>query len=196
MLQAGTGRSTSSHPLDRPLSRRPGEVSLAAFTLLFSELVQLHQVRSSSVPEFEAALCDAGRQVGSRALQVHWIREGKKTRETRILGILQFLSSTIWPGLFNKKADSLERGVSSKSEYMIHDANPLPTVFCEVPRSLGGMNPNAFVSGIIQGVLETAGFGCDVTAHRADEGGSGTRTVFLVNFHDDVVERDEMLEGR
>ena len=77
---------------------------------------------------------------------------------------------------------------------MVHDSNPLPTVFCEVPASLGSMNPNAFVSGIIQGVLETAGFPCAVTAHRAEEG--GTKTVFLVNFDREVVERDEMLEGR
>ena len=71
--------------------------------------VQLHQSLSSSVTEFESALNDAGRSVGSKALQVHWVRDGHKKRETRILGILQFLSSTVWPSLFSKKADSLER---------------------------------------------------------------------------------------
>ncbi|GMH68183.1 hypothetical protein TrLO_g10130 [Triparma laevis f. longispina] len=189
MLQSSS-TSRSSHPLDRPLHRRAvtgSEVSLSAFVLLFGELVQLHQTTSSSVPEFEAALSKSGWEVGSRT---YLMNANVKVREIRVLGVLQFLSSNVWMSLFNKKADSLEKSLNSESEYMIHDSNPLPTIFCEVPKTLGSFNPSSFVAGIIKGALETAGFGCEVTAHRVEEG-EGNRTVFLVNFCREVMEREE-----
>ncbi|GMH51619.1 hypothetical protein TrVE_jg3984 [Triparma verrucosa] len=188
MLQSSSPRT--SHPLDLPLPRRPGEVSLSAFTLLFSELVQLHQTSASSVSDFESLLSKSGWEVGSRTYLMSSQVQGGKNREIRVLGVLQFLSSTIWTSLFNKKADSLEKSLNSSSEYMIHDSNPLPTIFCEVPSSLSSFNPASFVSGIVKGALETAGFGCEVTAHRVDEG-EGNRTVFLVNFCREVMEREE-----
>mmetsp|Transcript_19708 Transcript_19708/g.36660 ORF Transcript_19708/g.36660 Transcript_19708/m.36660 type:complete len:191 (-) Transcript_19708:50-622(-) len=187
MLQSSSPRT--SHPLDLPLPRRPGEVSLSAFALLFSELVQLHQTSASSVSDFESLLSKSGWEVGSRTYLMSSQVQGGKNREIRVLGVLQFLSSTIWTSLFNKKADSLEKSLNSPSEYMIHDSNPLPSIFCEVPPSLSSFNPNSFVSGIVKGALETAGFGCEVTAHGVEEGGG--RTVFLVDFCREVMEREE-----
>ena len=107
MLQSSSPRT--SHPLDLPLPRRPGEVSLSAFALLFSELVQLHQTSASSVSDFESLLSKSGWEVGSRTYLMSSQVQGGKNREIRVLGVLQFLSSTIWTSLFNKKADSLEK---------------------------------------------------------------------------------------
>ena len=54
--------------LDKSLSRGKQEVSLAAFSLLFSEMVQYCQSRSSTVPELQGKLHELGFQVGSRIL--------------------------------------------------------------------------------------------------------------------------------
>lgn len=47
-----SGRTKSSI-LDKPLSKGKGEVSLAFYSLLFSEMVQYCQNRAHSVPELQ-----------------------------------------------------------------------------------------------------------------------------------------------
>ena len=56
--------------LDKSLSRGKQEVSLSAFALLFSEMVQYAQSRSSTVPELQQKLHDLGWQVGARMLDL------------------------------------------------------------------------------------------------------------------------------
>ena len=48
--------------LDKSLSRGKQEVSLTAFALLFSEMVQYCQTRSNTVPELQQKLHDLGFQ--------------------------------------------------------------------------------------------------------------------------------------
>ena len=50
--------------LDKSLSRGKQEVSLTAFALLFSEMVQYCQTRSNTVPELQQKLHDLGFQAG------------------------------------------------------------------------------------------------------------------------------------
>ncbi|NXQ99002.1 TPPC5 protein, partial [Sagittarius serpentarius] len=54
--------------LERALGRPRSEVSLSAFALLFSELVQYCQNRVYSVAELQAKLARLGHQVGLRVL--------------------------------------------------------------------------------------------------------------------------------
>ena len=52
----------------------PQEVSLTAFALLFSEMVQYCQTRSNTVPELQQKLHDLGFQAGFCVSEVHDLR--------------------------------------------------------------------------------------------------------------------------
>jgi trafficking protein particle complex subunit 5 len=138
--------NTASSILDRPLGRpnvggRGGEapttaVSLSMFAYLFSELVQYYQNRVDSISELERRLESSGYSVGLRVLELLAIRGtgGNMTRagltsdyrrETKLMNILQFISTTVWKSLFHKPADSLERSIDHADEYMIVDYAPI-----------------------------------------------------------------------
>ena len=71
----------------------------------------------------------------------------------------------MWKALFGKAADSLERSIDHADEFMIVDYEPITSTFISVPSDLGQLSPDAYISGIISGVLEGAGFNSRVTAH-------------------------------
>jgi trafficking protein particle complex subunit 5 len=48
-----TASQLKMSPMDKPLSRGKGEVSLSAYALLFSEIVQYCQNRVYTVPELQ-----------------------------------------------------------------------------------------------------------------------------------------------
>lgn len=128
------------------------------------------------------------------------------------MSILQFISTSVWKHLFGKGADSLERSIDNADEYMIFDNNPITSTFLSSHR----ISADAFISGIVAGVLEGAGFTARVSAHSlsADEGDVGNssykgsvnvvpdlpkrkdKAVFLVKFSEKVLERDAALENR
>ena len=82
-------------------------MSLSAFSFLFSELVQYHRTRASSIAELEQKLSEAGEGVGSRMLEVLAHREKSNRREIRLRDP-QFINTNVWRCLFGKVADSLE----------------------------------------------------------------------------------------
>lgn len=77
--------------LERPLSRPKTEVSVSAFALLFSEVVQYCQSRVYSVSELQARLAGLGQRVGGSLLDVLVLREKSGKRETKVLNILLFI---------------------------------------------------------------------------------------------------------
>lgn len=86
--------------LERPLSRPKTEVSVSAFALLFSEVVQYCQSRVYSVTELQARLAELGQRVGASLLDVLVLREKNGKRETKVLNILLFIKvHTHWPVL-------------------------------------------------------------------------------------------------
>ena len=90
------------------------------------------------------------------------------------MNILQFVSASVWKSLFGKNADSLERSVENGDEFMIIDYEPLTSTYCSVPPDLGQLSADAYISGIICGVLHGAGFDARVTAHNValEDGGN------------------------
>mmetsp|Transcript_15167 Transcript_15167/g.22361 ORF Transcript_15167/g.22361 Transcript_15167/m.22361 type:complete len:227 (+) Transcript_15167:239-919(+) len=219
--------SRQAHLLDRPLGRQAGSrggsdsgyVSLSAFALLYSELVQYHQSRVASISELERRLESAGYGVGLKVLEMLAFRARESKRETRLMSILQFVSSSVWKSLFGKAADSLERSIDHADEYMIVDYEPVTSTYVSVPPDLGQLSVDAYISGIIAGVLEGSGFPARVTAHSVQveegeynpsgglggssagktAGGNGNgggglqrkdKAVFLVKFSKEVLARD------
>lgn len=203
MSRQPSSSSSSSSILDRPIAKqRTDQVSLSAFSYLYSELVQYHQSRVSNISELEDKLVGSGYGVGFKVLELLAYRSRESKRETRIMSILQFVSSTVWKTLFGRPADSLERSIDHADEYMIFDYNPITSNFVSIHQS----SADAYVSGIIAGVLEGAGFTARVTAHTVDVEEGETRNgfvglpnrkdkaVFLVKFAPNVLERDAALE--
>uniref|UniRef100_A0A6V1NSM5 Trafficking protein particle complex subunit n=1 Tax=Heterosigma akashiwo TaxID=2829 RepID=A0A6V1NSM5_HETAK len=178
--------------LDRPVPKINKEVSLSAFSFLFSEMVQYNQNRVMSISDLEKRLEEVGYRVGLRVLELLGHRERAQRRRVRLLPTLQFVSTNVWKYLFGKQADSLERSTENEDEYMIHEAEPLPNAFISVPPDLGHLNCAAFTAGVVAGALDGASFPARVTAHGvAVEGGPRReKTVFLVKFDREVVDRE------
>jgi len=127
------------------------------------------------------------------------------------MSILHFVSSSVWKALFGKAADSLERSIDHADEFMIVDYEPITSTFVSVPSDFGQLSVDAYISGIIAGVLDGAGFTARVTAHSVtmEEGEKPVSTsssaastplprkekaVFLVKFAQEVLARDAALE--
>jgi hypothetical protein len=127
------------------------------------------------------------------------------------MNVLQFVSTQIWKSLFGKPADSLERSIDNADEFMIVDYEPLTSTYVSVPSDFGQLSVDAFMSGIIAGVLSGAGFTARVTAHsvKLEEGdhppynnhnnSTGLpprrdKAVFLVKFSTEVLERDAAMD--
>ncbi|RZC32520.1 TRAPP domain containing protein [Asbolus verrucosus] len=169
-----TGRNKTSI-LDKPLSRGKGEVSLSCFALLFSEVVQLHEL---------------GRKVGVKLIDLYFLRERNGKREIKLLNILLFVKSTLWKALFGREADKLEHSNDDENTYYLMEKEPLVNRFISVPRDKSSLNCAVFIAGIIEAVLTGTGFTAKVTAHWHKG------TTYMVKFDDAVVSRDKQLEER
>ncbi|KAF2666664.1 TRAPP I complex [Microthyrium microscopicum] len=199
---------------DRNLNRtRNAELSRAAFAFLFIEMINYAQRQVKGITDLEKRLNNQGYPLGLKLLDLLLSRSSTPgqpptTRPTRLLSLLQFITTTLWKALFGRPADALERSAASPAEYMISDNEPLVNTFVSVPREMSQLNCAAYVAGVVEGVCDGAGFRTvSVSAHWTgnEDGGSGAagggrekvmwpgKTVFLIRFAKEVLEREEML---
>eukprot|EP01036_Dinobryon_divergens_P030364 gene30364-39597_t len=194
-------QSNSNNILDKNLIRPKFEVSLSAFSFLFSELVQYNQNRVDSIHDLEKKLESSGYSIGTRVVELVSCRDHCTRRETRVVTMLQYIQNVIWKYLFNKAADNLERSTENDDEYMIHEHSPITNAFVSVPADMGQLNCAAFIAGILAGILDAAKFSAKVTAHLVPAGEGSTpgsslsadRTVFLIKFSSEVMSRERKL---
>ncbi|KAF2197134.1 trafficking protein particle complex subunit 5 [Delitschia confertaspora ATCC 74209] len=193
---------------DRNLNRsKNAELSRAAFAYLFVEMISYAQKRVKGIADLEKRLNTQGYPLGLRLLDLLLTRTANplsSIRPTRILPLLQFIAQTLWRHLFGRPADALERSESDPGQYMLYDNEPLVNQYISTPREMSQLNCAAYVAGIIEGVCDGAGFATEgVTAHSVggeSEGGDKTeremwpgRTVFLIQFKKEVLEREEIM---
>ncbi|XP_053604677.1 trafficking protein particle complex subunit 5 [Plodia interpunctella] len=184
-----SNRSKSSI-LDKPLSKGKGEISLSVYALLFSEIVQYCQNRSHSIQELQTKLSDIGQDVGTRLLDLYFVRERNSKREIKLLNMLLFVKSTLWKALFGKEADKLEHANDDERTYYIIEKDALVNKYISVPKDKGSLNCAIFNAGIIEAVLTKSGFPAKVTAHWHKG------TTYMVKFEDSVISRDKSLDDR
>ncbi|AET39570.1 TRAPP subunit TRS31 Ecym_4534 [Eremothecium cymbalariae DBVPG len=182
------------------------QVSLSAFTFLFQEMVAQQRDSSKTVVEIEGKLNALGYTIGIRLIELLNFRESvpakvsqsdsqdsvassipnMKKRPLKILDILQYIHSNLWKYLFDKPSDDLVKSSERDNEYMIVDNEPQWTQFIYGT----SIQCESFTGGIIEGVLDHAGFPCRVTVHTDPEGVFDQRTVYLIQFRKQVVERE------
>ncbi|XP_069024218.1 trafficking protein particle complex subunit 5 [Embiotoca jacksoni] len=176
--------------LERPLSRSKTEVSVSAFALLFSEVVQYCQSRVYSVSELQARLAALGQQVGASLLDVLVLREKNGKRETKLLNILLFIKVSVWGALFGKEADKLEQANDDDKTYYIIEKESLVNTYISIPKENSTLNCAAFTGGIVEAILAHSGFPAKVTVHWHKG------TTLMIKFDELVIARDKALEGR
>lgn len=85
---------------------------------------------------------------------------------------------------------------------MITDNEPVVNKWISVPKEMNQLNCAAFVAGIVEGVCDGAGFWAKVSAHSVGEQEEGAsaggemwpeKTVFLIKFREEVMEREDIL---
>lgn len=148
-----------------------------------------------------------GYRVGQRVLELIVWREKNSRRETRILGILQFIHSVVWKTLFGKPADSLEKSRENDDECtpqrpfiqadvdMVHDNAPMITKFISIPQSMSQLNCGAFLAGIIEAILDSTMFFTEkVTAHSTGDETAPQRCTILIKFTREVIDREALLK--
>ncbi|ODA79172.1 hypothetical protein RJ55_04764 [Drechmeria coniospora] len=183
----------------RSLNRaKTGELSQASFAYLFGEMVSYAQRRVKGIQELEQRLNLQGHPIGMKLLDLLLYREPSRTqlRPLTIISLLHFIKQNIWQHLFGRQADRLEKSNNPETpdEYMIIDNEPLVNQYVSVPREMSQLNCAAFVAGVVEGVCDGANFGARVTAHTVGEGDMWPgKTVFLVKFRPEVVEREGFL---
>lgn len=110
-----------------------------------------------------------GYRVGSRLLELLPLRDylypisslrspPPPTRTLRLLPILSYVHSTLYRYLFGRPADSLERSTDNEDEYMIGDDDMVVTRGVEVPKEMSELSCGALVAGVVEAVMDGAGF--------------------------------------
>ncbi|KAM0790737.1 hypothetical protein ACM66B_004592 [Microbotryomycetes sp. NB124-2] len=190
---------------DRPITRSRGQdVSLAAWAFLFGEIIQYTQRKVKGIGEFEKRLNVLGYRVGARLVEMLPLRDyvfpvstlrspPPPTRTLRLLPVLTYVHSTLYRYLFGRPADSLEKSTDNADEYMIGDDDMVITRNVEVPKEMSELSCGALVAGVIEAVLDGAGFPSRVTAHSVPTATKPRRTVILIKLDPDVLARETSL---
>lgn len=199
---------------DRNLNKtRITEVSGAAFTFLFSEMVQYTQKRVSGINDLERRLNTLGYRIGTRVLELMvWRAEAQSKapkREIRFLPALMSIHTQVWRAVFGKPADAIEKSVDNADEYMIIDNDPLIERYISVPKDMSQLSCSSFTAGIVEAVLDGLGFvsmsdyipassdsvqPARVTAHNTPKAQYPSCTTILIKLEKSVLEREEVLK--
>ncbi|TQS32153.1 hypothetical protein Golomagni_07540 [Golovinomyces magnicellulatus] len=162
-------------------------------------MVTYAQRRVKGIQELEQRLNLQGHAIGIKLLDLLLYREPVRLqlRPQGIIQLLHFIKQNVWQHLFNRQADRLEKSndADKPEEYMIIDNEPLVNQYISVPKEMSQLNCAAFCAGVIEGVCDGADFPAKVTAHTVAEGDMWPgKTVFLVKFASEVVEREAYLK--
>ena len=175
-----------------------GSKSLSRGNILFFNALRHFSGSGQGLSALQSRLNLQGHSIGLKLLDLLLYREPARTqlRPLNIIALLHFIKQNAWTHLFGRQADRLEKSNNpdTPEEYMIIDNEPLVNQYISVPREMSQLNCAAFAAGVIEGVCDGADFPAKVTAHTVAEGEMWPgKTVFLVKFAPEVVEREAFL---
>eukprot|EP00892_Ulva_mutabilis_P006782 jgi/Ulvmu1/4476/UM002_0201.1 len=152
--------------------REIAQCSLSSMAYLLSELVQYTVARSASHEEVISRLMNAGFEVGRRAVEIVSNRRDRThmhMRPVTVLEVVRQVSSLLWPYLFGKQPDSLQRDDENEGTFYLIENTPKFTKYMSEPIRAQQVSspldtPGYFVAGIVKGYLVSSGFPADVDA--------------------------------
>lgn len=197
LLKLDTKRTSkrSTSLLDQNVAKpQRDKVNLSAYAFLFAEIIRYSQNRVLGIHDLEHRLNQMGQRVGLRIFELIMWREKQVHRETRVLPTLVFINTVIWRQLFDKPADSLEKSTENDDEYMVTDNEPNILKYISVPKEMSSFSPGAFISGVVEAVARCCQCPARVTSHQVPAEGTPQRTVILLKFDKQVMEREKRLE--
>lgn len=122
-------------------------------------------------------LHELGQDVGTRVIDIYFVRERSSKRETKLTNMLLFVKTTLWKvndrsmclfvfrqchsqfqNLFGKEAEKLEHANDDERTYYIIEKESLVNMFISVPKDKGSLNCASFIAGIVEAVLTHCGF--------------------------------------
>lgn len=77
---------------------------------------------------------------------------------------------------------------------MISDNEPLVNQYISVPKEMNQLNCAAFVAGVIEGVCDGCRMKAAVSAHNGGTEMWPGKTVFLIRFESEVIQREGILD--
>ncbi|PAA84597.1 hypothetical protein BOX15_Mlig019976g2, partial [Macrostomum lignano] len=182
----------SRSPLDRSLLRPKTDLPLATFSLLLSEMIKYSNGRSRTVQELQSKLADFGRHIGSRSLDLLFFRERNGRRELRLKNALFLVKSSLWRMLFGKDCDDLEQSTDDERTFYFVEREPVTNRFVSFSQKADtNVNCAAFIGGVLEGALCSAGFQCQVATFFSND-----VTYYEVKFEPSVLTRDRSLDSR
>ena len=157
------------------------------FALLFCEVVQYCHEKADTLEQLPQQLSEMGYPIGCTLLEV--IEQSNAInykRHTKAVPMLLQLKDTIWKYLFGNSASNLEQQVDDPNCYMLYDNQPMVTQYISYPSDIkkAGISCCSFVAGIVQGILNSAGFKCKVTAHPNPDEQNPESVIFLIKFEE------------
>lgn len=165
------------------------KVTKSAFALLFGEMVQYCHQKAGSIDEFSRHLQQMGYPIGCTILEVFPQCGSNMKRQTTVVNMLLAIKEKIWPYLFGYPAHGLEQQMDNANCYMLYDDQPMVAQFVSHPQDLKNhFSCCAFVGGIIEGILTSAGFPCQVSTHPNNAGQKEPtdKVVYLIKFTDEA----------
>ena len=132
-------------------SMPPKVVNQAALIHFFTAIVEY----CCKTNDPEGKLRALGMSTGIRLLDILYLREKPFRRETRLLGLLQFIAGPVWKAVFGRAADLTE----SSDEYFIIDKQLIFNRYISPPPGQEIFNcGGAWAAGLVEGILRTAEF--------------------------------------
>lgn len=197
----------NSRIYEQSLISKENKVSLSSYAFLFQSIISYHRDSSKNVQEIERKLNALGYNIGIRLTELLNFRDSvpaktgsssienvasaitnMKRRHLKILETLQYIHLTVWQYLFSRPSNDLVKSSERDNEYMIIDNEPTLSQFIQHT----SVQCESLTCGIIEGFLDMAGFSCHVTSHFVEEDGFANRTVYLIQFDKEVVEREAL----
>ncbi len=121
-------------------------MSLSAYALLTSEIIQYTMDNASSTTDLDDRLDRIGYEVGGRNLELLSYRDRAPRRKTEILDALRFIHSTAWPFMFGKPADDLQQA-AAVGALAKHEFKPSSPFRLRAGSSVPTHNPAPFCPG-------------------------------------------------
>ena len=178
---------------DKNIYRNNKNVSLSSLQFLIMEIVSQHMKNTNNILKIERKLNNLGYSIGLKYLNListknnfinNITSNGKSNtshRITKLIDFLHFISNDIWLSLFNKSSNGLEKSSDNEFQFMIIDNNPIISSFLSPTQEYNSLSIESFTAGIIEGILDTAYFQCEVSAHRVPIVNYPNKTIYLIN---------------